>query len=708
MSLLTLNPVQQNIQVFSTAFVQDWDFNPDEIIIDYYQGTPMPNPIVGTTKIKDILGTPAVNGMTDIRYRTYVQVSGFPECVVMSGDLYTGSTATNPITASGIQGTMTYTFQNLNLLPVSSGNGYVFNMKHVIYGTSESTGGTITLASKTFPIRINVYPDTAPIISPAAPHFVWQIGNQEAMTVPLTINAPHWDIRIPAILFPGGSGFDIATLPEGGNIVSGTGETTIDLLLFSTIETYDTSSNPFTIELIVNGGLMTIPVQIMILQNSGMFLEKTALYFEAYKGITTPETQHIQTYYPGQYNFIVPPWLTVVPAPASYSNNLGFSVLNADSMEPGIYEADVIVINSENSQELATIQVVYNVIGNIHLPYPKGGNAFTLDNNIVTFSSQQENTYYDVVLKARVFAFYTNEPKDYSFTFKVPLFNKKQEINIGKKVDRLMSTMPDFTTHDTTPYLPAQIGLDITEKSFSDPDYTQEYQIENINFIAGLSPELYNGSGFLEVNTLPSRQTPNSYAYLNVLVANYPYLKIFKNGELLTTIGLLQGIVSLKVNFETYQAKQGDIFEYQIETSQGNFSKQYKIFPPGYDSNTIVWENEYKLKSALEFTGKYTLKATLENRGQSLQKNLVAALVKLENNKTYKLTINTGYILKSDVPSIESLCRAKRAALVLPNQTINLVPIQKTITAIDSDAALIAYDIEFEINRTYDEEVYTF
>ena len=173
-------------------------------------------------------------------------------------------------------------------------------------------------------------------------------------------------------------------------------------------------------------------------------------------------------------------------------------------------------------------------------------------------------------------------------------------------------------------------------------------------------------------------------------------------------MGLIQGIVSLKINFETYQAKQGDVFEYQIETSQGNFSKQYKIFPPGYNSNTIIWENEYKLKSALEFTGKYKLNTALENRGQTLQKNLVAELIKLDNSKIHKLTINTGYLLKTDIPSIESLCRAKRAALLLPDQVINLVPIQKTITAVDSDAALIAFDVEFEINRKYDEEVYKF
>ena len=129
-----------------------------------------------------------------------------------------------------------------------------------------------------------------------------------------------------------------------------------------------------------------------------------------------------------------------------------------------------------------------------------------------------------------------------------------------------MERMPDLAMDDVTPYQPAQVSLDITEKSFTDPNYIQEFQIENIKFIAGLEPKLYNNSGFLELNTLPSRQTPNSYTYLNILVTNYPYLKIFKNGELISTMGLIQGIVSLKINFETYQAKQGDVFEYQIET----------------------------------------------------------------------------------------------------------------------------------------------
>jgi hypothetical protein len=703
---LVLSNNQQNIVASSTPVLQDWGFTPGSINIDYYQGAPAPAPVVVATKIKDVLGTSIVNGYTDIRYNILLSFGNTNNIAIatLSGEVAPAPNTTLPINQNGIQGNNTYTFQNLNLLAPGV---YTIDAWHRILGTN-SSGSSSILSNKIFKIKVTVFPATAPVVNPASLSYVWQIGQQELMVQPLTINAPNWSMRVPANFFPSGNGFTIAAIPEG-NLITGSGETTINFLLFDTIETFDLPTNPYTFQIVVNGGIINIPVQVTLVQSSGLFIAKDELYFEAYKGISNAPPQYFSAYFPGQYDFICPPWLTVLPHPASYSNNLGWWVLGADNMEPGLYEADVIIFNTATNEQLGIVRVVYNVIGNISLPYGAGEFAYTLDNNYITFSSLLDDAYFEVAMNVRVYEFYTNAFKDYeTINFKVPLYNKSQKFNIGQTIDRLMLRMGDLSYHNQFPYLPAEVSLSAIEKRFSDPEYSQQYALQPIQFIAGLQPQLFAGSGLLDICPYPSRQTPESYAYLNLIISNFPSIRVLKNGGEINNFGLSAGVNSLKIDFANLGAAQGDIFEYRIETGAGNFSKLYKIIPPGKFSNYIVWENEYKLQSVLEFTGEYDLKSEFENRSQSLMENLVQALTKLESSKTCKLTINTGYILKSEIPAVESLCRAKRAALILDGKVINLVPVQKNMTGIDSQAALIAYDVEFEINRKYNEEVYLF
>ena len=706
MSQFTLSPNQENVVFNSTPFFQDWNFSPDEIILHYYQGTPIPDPVIVATQIKDVLGTTAVNNLSDIRYKTYIDgLPFFLENIQMSGDLYTGPDAYTAIETNGIAGDMTYTFQNLNILNPGT---YQFAGYHKIFGTN-TQGNTVLVSQASVNIIINVYDAVTPTIDTDEIEFVWQEGvTEEGLVESFTIDAPDWSIIIPPPLLPAGTGYTYQSLPEGGSLITGSGELEINLVLFpENYEAFDMPVNPYNFELTINGGLLTLPVQIINLEQSGMLIAQDELYFEAYKGISNAYPQFVYIHYQGQYEFICPPWLTILPHPGYYGNNYGFYVLGSDNLSAGIYEADVTIYDTSTQETLGTIHVTYNVIGNINLPYDSGY-AFTLDNNAIELSSQLEDAYYEIQMIVKAYKYYSNSFIEHTHNFKIPLHNKKQNFNIGKIVDRLMARMDDINNYSLHPYKPAEVSLTLAEKSFSDTDYLQEYNVENILFIAGLQPSMYAGCGHLDLNHQPSRQTPSSYTYLNLILSNFPTMRVYKNGEEINYYGLTAGINSLMINFQNYSAAPGDVFKFQVETSQGNFSKIYKIFPPGKKRATIVWENEYKLQSVLECTGEYTLRTELENRTQFLMENINEVLKKLENRKSCRLTINTGYLLKSDITTVESLCRAKRAVILVPGSKINLIPIQKNITNVDSLQELIAFDIEFEIKRNYDEEVYTF
>ncbi len=697
------------ITTTSTPILQDWGFSPASITIDHYLGEALPAPINVATTFKDVDGTPAVSYLGDLKYRTYISSNALvPVCVVLSSpdSLYTGSTVYNDY-QNGLQGTMVYTFQNLNLLTPGT---YTFNAVHQIRGINGS-GGYSTVSQVNFVIKIRVYPSTAPTFTPSTIIYNWVLGSAGPLASgALQISGTNWLIKAPAgFAFSNPPGTTVVQPTSwGGAELSGGGTVSFVMAMFSTVVPAVLNDNPLFFTLEINGGVLNIPVQVNFIQENGLFLSKSNLEFTSYIGISNAYPKFVDVYWPGTYDFVVPPWLEVSPHPTGYNMTCGFYPLAADNMAPGIYEFDVLVTNEAGTVVLGSIHVVYNVIGAILMPYPAGGNAFTLDRNFIEFTSQYDNTYFEVQLTARAYDFYGLTFKDYSYPFKVALFNRKQQFNIGQVVHRLMAGLPDYLQEADEPYFPAEVSLQVKEKSTVDADFLQEYQVNNIRFIAGLQPELKAGCGILDINPGAARVTPGAYVFVNFVVRNFAQVNILKNGTLINPYSVNDGVRTAKLDFINLGAAPGDVCEFRLVTSAGNLSKFFKVFPDGRESNVIIWENEYKLKSVLECTGDYKIASELENRTQSLFLQLVDVLQKLESTKVSKLTINTGWLLKSDKPTIESLCRAKRAALLLDGRIINLVPVTKTVSNVDNTEALISYDLEFEINRNFNEEIYMF
>jgi len=150
---------------------------------------------------------------------------------------------------------------------------------------------------------------------------------------------------------------------------------------------------------------------------------------------------------------------------------------------------------------------------------------------------------------------------------------------------------------------------------------------------------------------------------------------------------------------ETIGANTGNLVE--------GAKKTFIVFPNDNYSNMIVWENEFLVQSALECTGTASIKTEFEFQTQKLFENLVEKIQTLSTTKEVKLYINTGWILKSDVDTIESILRSKRAWLLQNEVEINLVPVSKSIVNTDLERELIEFSLEFIINRTYNEETYS-
>jgi hypothetical protein len=209
------------------------------------------------------------------------------------------------------------------------------------------------------------------------------------------------------------------------------------------------------------------------------------------------------------------------------------------------------------------------------------------------------------------------------------------------------------------------------------------------------------------------RVTKNAVEYLNILMPSEKVvLKTYRNDTLFSEQELLLSfgkIVTKIVTFGEFQ--QGDVITYKLfnlTDIESTISKTYVVFPEERYSNIVVWENEFLLQSVLQFTGSFASETELNIKSMEKFQNLVEVLDYLEVRKKSKFTLNTGWLLKNDQITVESLMASKRVWIQMPNSSwLSLRPLAKKILNTDSDRELIEYTIEFQLNRPNNAKTYS-
>ena len=336
--------------------------------------------------------------------------------------------------------------------------------------------------------------------------------------------------------------------------------------------------------------------------------------------------------------------------------------------------------------------------------------GFTLDAKEFIFSSANINTYLNIDITIKTYDFFSNLVNQYVFGQKMVLFKNKGTLELGSTVHRLMKNF-DLDSQGLYQYQWASLQLDIQEKSNEDDTLIRQRITNEILFVAGINRG--KSYGFLHFNSKPSRVTTLGYYILNIFIPDslLHEVQVFKNGNLFDTIALplcQNKIMRLKVSFEDFN--KGDVLDYKLVETNNQIildEKKVCVFPEGLNSYMIVWEDEFLLQSALECTGEAAIKLNIESTDQTVYKNLVEKTETLSVDEEYILSINSGWLMKSDVDAVISLIRSKRAWLITPDKKIELRRATKSIIAQKTDQELIEFDLEFKINKQTNAETYS-
>lgn len=702
----------------STPIFQDWSGTQSLYTVNLNTGTITPQ--LFNFKIKDVIGNPAFSAYSSFRlvaYQKYDANNPIPFITpysVSSGGYPTNVNAPLAITANGLNFNFTPVFQNISLL--SQG---VYNFHHYfkIEGLN-SNGLWIEVANYHHVLKL-LASSSGVIFDPTVLYFNHYIGNATP-TQNLIVSGLNWQVITP-------SGIEITTVDLGVTIVpfaqgskaTANGTKTLKIGLkqvhFDAVTAIDVPVN-YDIVVIQNNGISLVDCVVVVHGEIAMTASPSEFQFAAVKYLSEPEVQFgVLSPIPGvNYTLNIPPWLQF--SEGNFPNLKNFSIvpIPTANMEAGTYNGNVTIDYeiSGVSQQLL-IPVEYILDGILSNPY-QNETAFTLDNLSYTFNTEAIDTYFEILAEIKIYDRYLNSFNTILSLDKLPLRNGSGKINFGKRIHELMKKSLEVNENQLQ-YLRAELIMNINEISFTN-ELVNSFATLPQKFVAGNSNGVNLSGSFLKLQALPSRVSKNGYAILNLLLPIGSFtIQTFKNGILQiqteevedTFSTVVGGVFSRKVYFSNYT--QGDRITYKLYNLQEEIdSQEFIIFPEGRFNNMLVFENNFLVNSCFEFHGGFNVKSDFENLTQTNYIDLVEALEIIESKSVQKFTINTGWILKNDIDTIDALLRSKRIWLITPDENVALRPISKSITGTDSERELYSYDLEFQINKKYNEKNYSF
>lgn len=278
-----------------------------------------------------------------------------------------------------------------------------------------------------------------------------------------------------------------------------------------------------------------------------------------------------------------------------------------------------------------------------------------------------------------VLTFFVNgEPIEVKYT--IPFFNGKAKIDIGEKIQNYFSSdVPYLDIFEilNTGYIRCVIDC------FSMNKERQEISRETLGeklFYAGRKPLAYP----LLTNHLMRSKIANSEVVLSYIVGKGATAR---GWGVLPSVsdGQENSIVALKVTGnEMIFPKVKEIENVKIITMQ----------KPGNAIN-VQWINQNMALEWATFTGEFSISTDFSH---SIGKGVFSdKKKKFETEKEKSLKLNTGFILKAEIPMIEELLESPLCYIDLGNRLLTCIPTMEKLANEDSTAQLINFELEFLI-----------
>lgn len=478
-------------------------------------------------------------------------------------------------------------------------------------------------------------------------------------------------------------------------------------------------------------------LHIIVKEDDYVLVYPEELNFTAIRYVHEATPLKLYLYNPDGFSgWTFPEWCTVqeetIPG-VSYFHILTIAPITSSSLEQGHYSGLFIATGTDSEEYIVPIN--HTVYTEWNFDYDKVVH-FTKDNEeLEIFSQSTEDSYVRLTGDIKVYDFdgnFKSYTREWSLQF---LDGISAQINLGRELDDFLELIEDpigllevNKSRSQTCYKPLSIKIYARETRYEDEQFTHLYALPTQYFLRGRRPKPTDTAFWL--THWPEeyvRVTRNSRIMLNAFKPEgvETEIQVKRNGELYDTIlwepeDMYFQPCFMKKYFNFAKIENLSAGE-RISFSIGTETRNFIVIPEQRHSVPIAWVNQFETLEIFEFMGEHELPIEYSSSLSETIKNWTDFVKKVEKSKAQSFKINTGWIFRKNAKIIDDLIDADRAYLIIPGievfsklskpeengwDKINMVPVSKKMTAFDSKNNLIQFEVEFRINKIYEDAIY--
>ncbi|WP_300685866.1 hypothetical protein [Chryseobacterium sp.] len=372
---------------------------------------------------------------------------------------------------------------------------------------------------------------------------------------------------------------------------------------------------------------------------------------------------------------------------ATITNNvLSFKTENSSNLAIGNYTGKIILKAGLKTKEIA---ISINVIKSVEHDFKNSLYYFAEDPNKVTIFKVNSGATYVKMKLEMYFKGYGEESSEIQ-EGSIPFFQGKTEFFPGEEIQDFFIRCKNFKDTSEIQYLMNLAAVKITFSEMNDKDEElSSFVLSNLLFAPGKKPLCFP------------------------VLTNYPVRRTFPKSEIKLPIDRLSSkneIQSLKMIYLDNINPEPpntciDLYTFKRDRFQPGYDKkiivageiQFIPVPERRDLIHILWENSNQVFEWFS--------APLEFKSKDEIENVFAETSEYEEEKTDSkistfLTVNSGILLKEEVPMLTDMLESKVCYLKFKDKTIRAYPVGTTNELYESKSNPLQMDLEFKVFKT--------
>lgn len=479
-----------------------------------------------------------------------------------------------------------------------------------------------------------------------------------------------------------------ASFSTSTNIIAGA-----DLAQLATV-----TANPLGILAVLKNSAGTtianFSLKVTILENDNITANISSAEFELVKSKSEVKTQKFNLSNPSGKSFSItaPSFVTVSPSSGNTSAEITISTVNSSTLNLGDYSGDIVI--TFDTTKTIVIPITLSVINFFSSQLSSDFN-FCLDKKLMKFYKIDEAGVFVRALLTITFRTPT-ETKTVERSYVLPYFEGKAEMDIGAKIQTyfLKYIKNILAEANVSQYFNQKVWYYPVSVTGTVEELDADYNVKNsetlteIKFFAGKKPLGYP----ILTNNLVRRRSGDSKVIFS-FISGVTNINDF--GANFTNYAVVPDRVA--VAFKTETADQ--LFTWPSIKQFNIGVNPIKIITVPNNNQTVnmAFYNSNLVPDWLTITGDFKIS---DDYTHTISRNVIYGNEeKFDSEKTKTLTINSGFILKSELEILDEIAESKLIFIEINGKYYKGILTTNKIGKEDSTEELISRDLEFLITE---------